>query len=148
MKKLRIERGHPLEKPVYVYDKDLKFIGRYNSLADTARATGAERNVISGYLGTDKVLRNSYVFKDSLLEGSVTEDVNPSLVVPREKHKKGSEKNLFVYDLNGSFVKKYNTYSEGAQELGVYLTNINEYVKTGKAWNKKYLFTDIDKGEK
>jgi hypothetical protein len=55
MKKLRIERGHPLEKPVYVYDKDLKFIGRYNSLADTARATGAERNVISGYLGTDKV---------------------------------------------------------------------------------------------
>ena len=41
--------------------------------------------------------------------------------MPVQKHK-GSDKILFVYDLNGSFVQKFSTYSEGAKELGIPLT--------------------------
>ena len=97
-----------LEKPVFLYDKNLKLLARFNSLAETSRATGVEHSIINKYRRTDKVWRNRYVFKDSLLEGSVIEDVNSSLVVPVQKHK-GSDKILFVYDLNGSFVQKFTT---------------------------------------
>jgi hypothetical protein len=63
MKELRIQRGHPLEKPVFFcYDKDLILLARFDNLVEASNKTGVHRSILSKYLGTDKVWRNKYVF--------------------------------------------------------------------------------------
>jgi hypothetical protein len=58
-----------------------------------------------------------------------------------QKHK-GRDKSLFVYDIEGSLVHEFYYYTEADNELGVPLTNINLFIKTGKPRRNKFLFTD------
>lgn len=147
MKELRIQRGHPLEKPVFVYNKDLKFLARFENLTQTCKQIRIDHSVLAKYLGTDKVWRNQFIFKDILLEGSIAEDIDTSLVTTAAIYK-GGEKSLFVYNIEGSLVHKFSSYIEAVNKLGIPYTNINIYIKTGRPWRNKFLFTNEDKGLK
>ena len=131
MKEARASYIHPLDRPVYVYDKDLNLLAYMDSITQAGDKLGIDRNVLASYLGTNKVWRNLYIFKEILVEGSTMEGLESSLLQPVKKYL-GSEKSLFVYDLEGNLLYEFASRLAGSKQLGVHNTNIGDYIKSGK----------------
>lgn len=140
MKKLRAQRGHSLERVVYVYDKALNFVAKFGSLWAVKRKLGIDRSILAKCIKSGKVWRNIYIFKDVQIE----QNKAVPLVIPKKY--KGNNKDLYVYDNAGSLAHVFTSYTEAANQLGVPLANIGSYIKSEKIWKKKYYFTNENKG--
>ena len=143
-KELKKYDKHINEKPCYMYDNNGKFMKRFNSTTEAAKVMKLNQgNIASACRGEYKKCGN-YFWKyeeDSLEKNDLKSEELESLNLH------GLSKEVYKFNLDGKFIKKYNKISTAAEENNLYTTNIskccNREIKQAGGYIWRYFQDDI-----
>lgn len=130
-------------KTIMCFDKDGNFVNEYNSIHECSRNLSVlATNIVKCLKGTFKTCGN-FVF----IYSSQYDELNftKNNIKDRFNRIKTPKKGVFVYNIDGEFLKSYNTIKECSVELSIdrhAITNCcMERIKSYKGFIFKYIYT-------
>lgn len=116
-------------KEIYQYSLDGKCIAKYNSLVEAANAVNGFGNQI-GQAALHKYISYNYYWsfeKYDLLDLS--------------KYKNKQSIPVYIYDLNGEFIKEYKSMMDCVRDLNISLSNVQRAIGIGNKCKGYYIST-------
>lgn len=94
---------------IFCFDKNMRLVAEYLSVADAARAVGISRSLISQELNKEtKCLSGGFYWSDT-----------PEIKFTKEYQNTGRAKEVFQYSLKGKFINSYPSTGKAAASLGL-----------------------------
>lgn len=131
-----------ISTPVYQYDLDGNFLNEYPSMMEAERQTGIDNSLICACCkGKNKYTKN-YIWsyeKYNKIKGIDVKSYRYDAI------EKACAKKVFQYDLNGNFIRQYDSVSKASLESGVSLNQISKcclmdiHSSGGYMWSYNYL---------
>lgn len=107
-------------KYVYQFDKNGKFIKRYDSIMDASRQNGIRNSLISCCCRGEKLSSHGYIWSYEM-EG------NHEYVKPIRKDCKA----VLQYSINGEFIKEWVSLHEASRAYNWFPANLSQSIKKG-----------------
>lgn len=147
-----IKRGDNMSKPVYAYDKNGTLIKKYKSAREAHRETGFSHGDISQCCNGYRYALNDTVW--SYVELSVEEVKYKFCCYNKNKIissnignyiKEIKSKKVNQYDLDGNFIKTYNSVNEAGRELKFSPSLISGVCRGEHKYTHQFIFKYEDK---
>lgn len=131
---VEIGGGDPPHKlrPVYFYDLEGNYLKEYPSLKDAAKEFNIKYPTIAKVIKLKKAWRGYFISYDKTDKLDI-KDYNLS----RFKNQ------IYFYNLDGSFYKKYYSYGEASKDLNIPMPNIIDGLKLKCKVKNYYVSTDL-----
>lgn len=125
-------------QPVFQYDADGNFIARYKSCNEAAKELSiAVANISSCcHKENNQVSAKGFLF---IYEKDVT-DKEIQNMIDRYNHKFNYSRNVDQYDLEGNFIKSFNSAKIASEEIGVSVGSISDCCRGDCMTCKGYIF--------
>ncbi len=112
--------------PIYVYDYNGNFIAEYQNEENARKGLGI-RGSLMKYLRLKQVYNNKYQFSFQKIDRMPNRSIG---------EKRTTAKKIDQYDLNGNFIKTWESIAECCRELGVSNNSISRILKGTQAKTK------------
>lgn len=117
---------NPFSQEVFVYSINGIFLSKFGSAHEAARMLGRTRSGISSAIKSKRHVHRGYMFYKEYQGENVT---------PPEDEHEFKRKKVYMFNLNGDFIKLFNNPKEAISEMGY--SHINNF-RFAVSKNKKY----------
>jgi hypothetical protein len=132
---------HKNSKTVYQYDVKGSFIKEYSSVADAANINNLSIRCISRCCRNEINWYKKYIWSYKKLDINDLENIIDEINIIKYKHQDKNKKIVYRYDLNGNFIKKYESMLSASKESNIFFANISSCCNNKRLFSGEYIWS-------